>query len=89
MTPERLIDRLQRTVDELRWFRLIEANGGDILRCEGRVTVTMTKDGQWLYGDGPTLRDALAAIDADIAERATKARRARAWEKLMATDKGA
>jgi Ni,Fe-hydrogenase I small subunit len=88
MTPEKMIARLQRTVDELRWFKLLEANGGDILNVDGNVTVTMKKDGHYLYGRAETLRGALAEIDADLAARQAEARRSRAFDRLMGRTKG-
>jgi hypothetical protein len=69
IAPEKLLAKLERAANGLRWWLWIERNQGSIMFSEGEWTATGEVKGRFFYGRGKTLAAAMQEIDRELAER--------------------
>lgn len=82
-SPDKLLARLERAANGLRWFLWLERHRGDILTIHGRTKVSGYVGERFFLGEGDSLSEAMAALDKDLAEHARRKREHAAFVRLM------
>lgn len=80
---EKLLGKLTRASDALRWFLFLDRHKGSIVVTDEGTQVAATVGDDYFLGNGASLSEAMANMDAKIAERNREKRGWAIYKKRM------